>query len=66
MTVLVGGLRTVEGTCGIVLPVGEAVRRKAIDPHAQLRVEGQVMCQSLPVLVGKERGLYRMFAVLNG
>ena len=65
MTVLVGGLRTVEGTRRIVLPIGEAVRRQAIDPHAQLRVEGQVMRQSLPVLVGKERGLYRMFAVLN-
>ncbi|SHG05376.1 hypothetical protein SAMN05444349_1743, partial [Bacteroides faecichinchillae] len=66
LPVLVGGLRTVEGTCRIVLPVGEAVRRQAIDPHAQRRVEGQVMCQSLPVLVSKERGLYRMFAVLNG
>ena len=66
MTVLVGGLRTIECTRRIVLPVGEAVRRQGIGSHAQLRVEGQVMRQSLPVLVGKERGLYRMFAVLNG
>ena len=67
MPVLIGALRTVECTRRIVLPVGEAVRRKAIDPHAQRRVEGQVMCQSLPVLVGKERGLYRMFLpVLSG
>ena len=65
MPVLVGGLRTIESTCRIVLTVGEAVRRKGIDSHAQFRVEGQAMRQSLPVLVGKERGLHRMLAVLN-
>ena len=54
MPVLVSGLRTVEGTRRIVLPVGEAVRRKGLDSHAQLRVEGQVMRQSFLVLVGKE------------
>ena len=54
MPVLVGGLRTVESTGRIILPVGEAVRRQGIDAHAQLRVEGQVMCQSFQVLVGKE------------
>ena len=52
-------------TCRIVLPVGEAVRRKGIDAHAQFRVEGQVMRQFFWVPIGKERGLHRMFAVLN-